>query len=106
MLQPFTSVYYLIHNLASQFRLYCNVIQDSQSPYKLWYRWLKDSNVISHRDNRFIIAGPYLFFTALDVNKHNGTYTCTAYEVFISRAVTQSTDVVIESKTIILLYEL
>ena len=103
MLQPFTSVYYLMH-MASQFRLYCNVIQDSRSPYRLWYWWLKDSNVISHQDNRFIIVGAFLFFVALDVNQHNGTYTCSAYEAYVSRAVTQSTDVVIESKIIILLY--
>ena len=98
-MEPFTSVYYLIH-MASQFRLYCNVVQDSQSPYRLWYIWLKDSNVISRNDNRFLFAGPYLFLISLDVNRHNGTYACSAYEADVSRAITQSTDIVIESKII------
>ena len=83
-------------------KLDCRAIQDPQSPNQLTYSWLKDAAKIDVGDPRFSVSSSLLFLLTLKVHEHNGTYTCSVYEVYDSRAVskvvTLSTAVIVESK--------
>ena len=86
-----------------QLRLNCRATNDPQSPNKLRFTWYKDSTFVNTRGTqRHIITVPngnsFIFFENLDVNQDNGTYTCNVDNFELSRAVTQSTVVIVESK--------
>ena len=89
-------VYYV--KRGDNLKLNCHAIQDTQSPNNLTYSWLKDTAKIDVRDSRFIVISSVLYLVKLEVHEHNGTYTCSVYEVNDSRAVTLSTAVIVESK--------
>ena len=99
--QPISSVYYVV--AGDQLRLNCHAANDPQSPNKLRFIWYKDSTFItSQSTGRFIFTVPnvnsFIFFNNLDVNRDNGTYTCSVNNFELSRAVTQSTVVIVKSK--------
>ena len=101
-------VYYLAVGKAD-FKLECIATIDPQSPNKLKFKWFKEStriydqqsglNLVSYRDiddnNKFIS----LLSTADRVNQqHNGTYICSVYDSMITTDISQSTNVIVESK--------
>ena len=94
---PISSVYYVI--AGDQLRLNCRATNDRQSPNMLRFIWYKDSTFV---DQRSVTTVPNFFsllsLLNLDVNRDNGTYTCSVYNFERSRAVNQSTDVIVESK--------
>ena len=70
----------------------------------LRFTWYKDSTRVNPSGagaQRNIVTLPnlsFIFFENLDVNRDNGTYTCNVHNFELSRAVTQSTVVIVESK--------
>ena len=91
------------------FSLDCIVTHDSRSPYQLWFRWFKDSirissdsqwtfgKFVSEQDQHTITVTFILAFPNLNVNRHNGTYTCSVDDS-ISATVSQTTTLIVESK--------
>ena len=91
------------------FSLDCIVTYDSRSPYRLWFRWFKDSTRIfnnnewtfgkflSGQDQHTITETFVLAFLDLNVNRHNGTYTCSVDDS-ISTTVSQNFTLIVESK--------
>ena len=65
----------------------------------MWYR-----DLISVRNQgirRLIVTAnvrSFILFNNLDMSQDNGTYTCSVKNFKLGRAVTQSADVIIESK--------
>ena len=98
---PISPVYYVV--AGDQLRLNCRATNDPQSPKLLEFLWYKDSTFIGTQDaRRLVVTVPnfntLLFFNyTLDVNQDNGTYTCSVYNFEFSKAVTQSTFVIVES---------
>ena len=104
-------VYYLAVNGRISFRLECIAINDPQSPNKLKFKWFKESariynrqsgwNIISYYDihnNKFIS----LLTTVNRVNQlHNGTYACGVYDSMGTIDISQSTNVIVESKQLL-----
>ena len=105
--RPISPVYYVV--AGNQLRLNCRATNDPQSPIELMFLWYRDSTFIDTQDARWIIVTvpdiySLLFFNnTLDVNQDNGTYTCSVYNFELSRAVTQSTVVIVESKYVVYL---
>ena len=94
-------VHYVV--AGDQLRLNCRATNDPQSPNQLRFLWYRDSTYIGNQDaRRTIIRVPnvnsILFFSNVDVNQDNGTYTCSVDNFQLSRAVTQSAVVIVESK--------
>ena len=99
--QPISPVYYVV--AGDQLRLNCHATNDPQSPNQLRFIWYKGSTSIGTQNARQIIVTvpnvySLLFFNNLNKNQDNGTYTCSVYNFELSRAVTQSTVVIVESK--------
>ena len=91
------------------FRLECIATNDPQSPNKLKFKWFKGSNriynrrsgwtIVSYKDNNKFISS---LTTRNRVNQqHNGTYTCSVYDSMITTDISQSTNVIVESKQLL-----
>ena len=98
---PISSVYYVI--AGNQLRLNCRAINDPQSPNMLRFVWYKDLTLVNPSGAQWsVVTVPnfysLLFFLNLDVNRDNGTYTCSVDNFEHNKAVIQSTDVIVESK--------
>ena len=99
--RPISPVYYVV--AGDQLRLSCRATNDPQSPNQLRYIWYKDSTLVGIQDTRRLIVTvsntiSFIFINNLDVNQDNGTYSCSVYNFQLSRAVTQSAVVIVESK--------
>ena len=92
------------------FTLDCAATGDSKSPNKLRVRWFKDSNRIDNNYqwrlnfNNFNTEGKHtvtvrsiMIIFELNVDQHNGTYTCSVDNFMIGAAVNQSTTLIVES---------
>ena len=97
---PISSVYYVI--AGNRLQLNCRATNDPQSPDELKFMWYRDSTIVDAQGGRRLIftldAGFFILFNSLDMNQDNGTYTCSVKNFKLGRAVTQSADVIIESK--------
>ena len=97
---PISSVYYVI--AGNRLQLYCRATNDPQSPDELKFMWYRDSTIVDVQGSRRLIftlnAGFFILFNNLDMSQDNGTYTCSVKNFELGRAVTQSADVIIESK--------
>ena len=104
-------VYYLSTGGRISFKLECIATNDPQSPNWLRFKWFKESTRIyngqsgwisfAYRDtyNHKFIS---LLTSANRVNQqHNGTYTCSVYDYMITTDISQSTNVIVESKQLL-----
>ena len=105
-------VLYLAVGGRISFKLECVATNDPQSPNMLRFKWFKEStriydrqsgwNIISYNNiynnNKFISQ----LITTNRVNQqHNGTYTCSVYDCMITTDISQSTNVIVESKQLL-----
>ena len=89
----------------------CFATNDFQSPKHLRVSWFKESTristghhwTISHHRSMGTISS-VMFIIELNVNQHNGTYTCSVYNYMISTAVNQSTTLIVESMYVFVCY--
>ena len=84
--------------------MHCVATIDPQSPTKkLKFGWYKDSAPIRQNDDQLLIVPisgdkSDLLIRKVDADLHNGTYTCSAYEVADNRIATQRAALFVESK--------
>ena len=95
-------MYYITSGITN-LKLHCCATNDPQSPSKkLNFGWYKDSAPIPRNDQLLILPisdfKSELLIRKVDANLHNGTYTCSAYEVANDRAATQRAALIVESK--------
>ena len=106
-------VYYLTVGKAD-FSLECIATKDPQSPNTLRFKWFKESIRINNGQSDWIIVyyrdinsnNEVTFNSKLaNANKvnqqHNGTYTCSVYDSMITTDISQSTNVIVESKQLL-----
>ena len=103
-----------VYYLAVEFKLKCIAINDPQSPNKLRFKWFKESTRIYNRQSGWAIAeykdinnnNEITFNSILTTwntvnHQHNGTYTCSVYDSMITTDISQSTNVIVESKQLL-----
>ena len=87
----------------------CIATNDPQSPNELRFQWFKDSSRIktgrqwtfSRRESKSghtVTVTLTMIIVMLNVDQHNGTYTCSADNYMITAAVNQSIILIVESE--------
>ncbi|XP_065917231.1 uncharacterized protein [Dysidea avara] len=98
---PFHSAYY--HIIGQQFMLECSATNDNDSPNDITFVWFKDDKLIdsaSSMELQISMPDHRLFIEYLDPRKHNGNYSCGAYNNEITDSEFTNTTVIVEiSKT-------
>ena len=93
----------------TDFSLECIATNDPQSPNMLRFKWFKESTRIYDKQSGWTIAeysyNKKFFSKLATVNRlnqqHNGTYTCSVYDSMITTDISQSTNVIVESKQLL-----
>ena len=91
------------------FRLECIATNYPQSPNRLTFKWFKGSTRIENRQSYWrIVEYEYnskfisILATMNRVNhRHIGTYTCSVYDSIFTTDISQSTNVIVESKQLL-----
>ena len=87
----------------------CIATNDPQSPNELRLRWFKDSSriktgrqwtIISRhaKNGHTVTVTSTMLIVMLNVDQHNGTYTCSVDNFMITAAINQSITLIVESE--------
>ena len=81
--------------------LECSATNDDSSPNDITFVWFKDDKLINDTNSmelQISVLDHRLFIEHLDPRKHNGNYSCGAYNNEITDSVFTNTTVIVESK--------
>ena len=81
--------------------LECSATNDNDSPNDITFVWFKDDKLIdsaSSMELQISMPDHRLFIEYLDPRKHNGNYSCGAYNNEITDSEFTNTTVIVESK--------
>ena len=110
-LQTIHSTYFVI--AGDPFILNCTATNDAESPNSLKFKWFQGSTEITNETSKWSITKLYrntltvtsqVVITNLTVDLHNGIYICMVDNNENETAVNQTTNVVVESKWLLLMF--